>query len=96
MSTPESLSFHLTDSKISEPGNTPTTPMSTAVTIYDASQYFDEHGFLYRPLELVGTKVKNLYEEKRLRDETANFGFFKPFLESDPVSVASRFQIFIC
>ncbi|PCD21327.1 hypothetical protein AU210_016293 [Fusarium oxysporum f. sp. radicis-cucumerinum] len=59
--------------------------MSTAVAIDDVSHYFDEHGFLYRPLKRVGTMVQNLYDDERLRDPTANFDFFKPILESDPV-----------
>jgi hypothetical protein len=70
--------------------------MSTAVAIDDVSHYFDEHGFLYRPLNRVGTMVQNLYDDERLRDPAANFDSFKPILESDPVSVASRLQVFIC
>jgi hypothetical protein len=59
--------------------------MSRAVEIDNVSQYIDEHGFLYRPLERVGTMVQNLYDEKRLRDQMANFDSFKPILESDPL-----------
>jgi hypothetical protein len=69
-----------------EPGNEPITQMSTEIKLDDANKYMDEHGFLYRPLELVGNMVQKLYAREHLRHETANFDSFKPLLEKDPVS----------